>query len=183
MAAVAQLITLDDWRVCTDLSDQGSGACKAWDEPPPADFCCCVVKEAAAEECASVCKEQTSKADAVTTDSYDACYAKCVAQETKEIAAERSDVSLLSSALHYCLSTLPFKHSKRQWLPSLQPHLDGISNVLAVGLHVACNSIQAKPSLSLICMMTQFKKSEEELDKSVESKAEAVSQAAGSTTP
>ena len=66
------------------------------------------MKEAAAEECASVCKEQTSKADAVTTDSYDACYAKCVAQETKEIAAERSDVSSLFqpciAACHPCFS-------------------------------------------------------------------------------
>ena len=59
------------------------------------------MKEAAAEECASQCRDLASPgkaAEAASADSYDACYAKCVAQETKEIAAERVEV---------CLALLP----------------------------------------------------------------------------
>ena len=53
------------------------------------------VKEAAAEECSAQCKDQAGPgkaAEAAASESFDACYAKCVAQETQDIAAERKDV-------------------------------------------------------------------------------------------
>ena len=53
------------------------------------------MKEAAAEECAAQCKDLAGPgkvAESAGSDSYEACYAKCVAQETKEIAAERVEV-------------------------------------------------------------------------------------------
>lgn len=53
------------------------------------------MKEAAAEECAAQCKAlggPGKAAEATSAESYDACYAKCLAQETKEIAAERREV-------------------------------------------------------------------------------------------
>ena len=60
------------------------------------------VKENAAETCASKCKIGGSDdpllqlEDSLTVKNqqeYDACYSKCVAQETKEVAEEREKVS------------------------------------------------------------------------------------------
>ena len=56
------------------------------------------VKENAAEACATQCKEEqhiamikedASDDEAKLKEAYDACYAKCVAQETKDVAEER----------------------------------------------------------------------------------------------
>lgn len=50
------------------------------------------VKENAAEICASKCRLEdlgSSAGDVKSKQEYDACYSKCVAQETKEVAEER----------------------------------------------------------------------------------------------
>ena len=53
------------------------------------------VKENAAEICASKCRLEdlsNSAGDVKSKQEYDACYSKCVAQETKEVAEEREKV-------------------------------------------------------------------------------------------
>ena len=56
------------------------------------------MKENAAEACATQCKEEQHIAmikedvgddEAKLKEAYDTCYAKCVAQETKDVAEER----------------------------------------------------------------------------------------------
>jgi hypothetical protein len=65
----------------------------------------CAVKENAAETCASKCRLASADdsllsaeepREVKTKQEYDACYSKCVAQETKEVAEEREKVYNLS---------------------------------------------------------------------------------------
>jgi len=65
-------------------------------------FNLCAVKENAAETCASKCRISSADESLLsaeeprevkTKQEYDACYSKCVAQETKEVAEEREKVS------------------------------------------------------------------------------------------
>ena len=62
----------------------------------------CAVTGNAAESCASQCRVSSvdesllsaeEPRDVKTKQEYDACYSKCVAQETKEVAEEREKVS------------------------------------------------------------------------------------------
>lgn len=69
------------------------------------------VNESAAEACTSKCSPAVADArllsdeqshDAKTKQEYDACYSKCVAQETKEVVEEREKVShVLCTPLYF----------------------------------------------------------------------------------
>ncbi len=68
----------------------------------------CAVKENAAETCASKCRLASADdsllsaeepREVKTKQEYDACYSKCVAQETKEVAEEREKVYKFSPVL------------------------------------------------------------------------------------
>lgn len=71
------------------------------------------MKENAAETCASQCRLASADEsllsaeeprDVKTKQEYDACYSKCVAQETKEVAEEREKVG--SPYLHHLIAHL-----------------------------------------------------------------------------
>ncbi len=73
------------------------------------------VNESAAEACTSKCSPADADSrllsaedshDAKTKQEYDACYSKCVAQETKEVVEEREKVTHvpLYSTSHSCFT-------------------------------------------------------------------------------
>ena len=99
--------------------------------------CECAVNENAAEACASKCSLAGEKdtlfsaeepRDVKTKQEYDACYSKCVAQETKEVAEEREKVST-----PYCQVLL--------WATS--KHLKAPCNK-ALALPSSCNCYQSQ---------------------------------------
>ena len=83
----------------------------------------CAVKENAAETCASKCRLSSADdsllsaeepRDVKTKQEYDACYSKCVAQETKEVAEEREKVYtfLLSGDWTYSIAFVLLLHTR-----------------------------------------------------------------------
>ena len=74
----------------------------------------CAVNENAAEACASKCSLVGEKdtlfsadepRDVKSKQEYDACYSKCVAQETKEVAEEREKVSTTHFQRLLCITS------------------------------------------------------------------------------
>ena len=81
------------------------------------------VNESAAEACASKCTPADADAklftaeeprDVKTKQEYDACYSKCVAQETKEVVEEREKVSP-SAMAGCCTSSLVLPCQGAAW--------------------------------------------------------------------
>ncbi len=107
----------------------------------------CAVKENAAETCASKCRLSSADdsllsaeepREVKTKQEYDACYSKCVAQETKEVAEEREKVNKFCPVVTGPIAQLCPASAYKLWSSSVHTLT---SNLQCCN---CCNAVQGK---------------------------------------